>query len=317
MNIDYAVNKPLAISELARAELTISCRDADAIPKHPAAGTVQTDGDGTKWQVMHNGLLVEYGGYHGEWMAGIISALRGHHEPQEELAFWEVLKCLDGAPNMVELGAFWAFYSLWFKHDFPQGHSFMYEPDAAHSALGQRNFARNGFNGTFGIAAAGIDGEAAFFDETLNAFRNVATKSVATICRENHIEFLDVLHMDVQGAELAALMGAEPLVTAGKLRFVFLSTHHHCISGDALTHQRCLQWLLDRQAHILCEHAVNESFSGDGLIVASFDTRDRGRAIPISHCRQSKSLFRELEFDLAGIDEQPDRARNQVRGDGD
>lgn len=299
MRADYPISKPLAIDEWARAALTKSCTDCDLIPKHPFAGIVDVDADGKKWQRMHNGLLVEYGGYHGEWMASIIAALRGHHEPQEELAFWEVLKCLEGAPRMLELGAFWAYYSLWFKHVFPQGDCALYEPDAAHLAVGQRNFAKNGFSGHFEVAAAGLDGNIKFFDETRGQSTDVIAKSVTSICREREIDFLDLLHMDVQGAELGALIGAKPIIAEGKLRFVFVSTHHHLISGDPLTHQKCLLWLKDHGAHILCEHSVNESYSGDGLIVASFMAQDRGRTIPLSHCRQSEGLFRELEFDLS------------------
>ena len=169
------------------------------IPKHPLAGTVEVDADGKQWQIMHNGLRVEYGQYHGEYMAGIIAALRDHHEPQEEFAFWEILKCLNGAPTMVELGAFWAYYSLWFRTIFPSGRSLMYEPDAEHLAAGQRNFARNGFSGYVEISAAGLDGNATFMDETLNQTRAVATKGVATICREQHIDRIDLLHMGCSG----------------------------------------------------------------------------------------------------------------------
>lgn len=200
---------------------------------------------------------------------------------------------------MVELGAFWAYYSLWFRSAFPQGHCFMYEPDAEHLATGQRNFARNGFTGHFEIAAAGLDGNATFFDETLNRTCAIATKSVSTICREREIDFLDLLHMDVQGVELSALKGTERLISEGKLRFVFVSTHHHLISGDPLTHQKCLHWLRDHGAHVLCEHSVNESYSGDGLIVASFMAQYRDREMCISYCRQSKSTLRELKLDLA------------------
>ncbi len=296
---DYPIIKPQAVGESARAALTISCRDSDVIPKHPQAGQIEKDADGKQWQIMHNGLRVEYGCYHGQYMADIITALRGHHEPQEEFAFWEVLKCLGGMPTMVELGSFWAYYSLWFRHTFPHGHNFMYEPDANHLAAGQRHFVKNGVAGYFEQVAAGLDGSASFMDETLGALRVVPTKSVATICRERDIQFLDLLHMDVQGAELTALIGAEPVIAANKVRFVFVSTHHHLISGDPLTHQKCLYWLKDHGAHILCEHAVNESFSGDGLIVASFMPQDRDKTISVSYCRQSKSLFRELEFDLA------------------
>lgn len=54
-------------------------------------------------------------------------------------------------------------------------------------------------------------------------------------------------------------------------RFLFLSTHHHSMSGDPLTHQRCLEFLRGRHAHIIAAHNVTESYSGYGLIVASFD----------------------------------------------
>jgi FkbM family methyltransferase len=299
MSGDYALTKLPVLDDWARAQLTISCRDSEDIPKHPLAGKVEQDTDGRAWQIMHNGLRVEHGGYHGAWMAEIISALRGHHEPQEERAFWEILKRLDGAPTMVEFGAFWAYYSLWFKHDFPNGRCFMYEPDASHSQLGQRNFARNGYSGFFEVAAAGPDGSVDFFNETLGCHQPVKSKSVETVCREQNIDYLDLLHMDIQGFELQALMGAERLIAEGRLRFMVISTHHHLISGDPLTHQKCLQWLIDHDAHVLCEHSVNESYSGDGLIVASFLAKDGDLEIAISHCRQSKSLFRELEFDLA------------------
>jgi FkbM family methyltransferase len=299
MSNKYPVSKAVILDNVGRTRLTVGCRDSDVIPKVAHAGGVQIDASGKAWQRMHNGLLVEHHGYYGDWMAEIIATLRGHHEPQEERAFWEILKRLDGAPTMVELGAFWAYYSLWFKHDFPNGRCHMYEPNPAHSALGQRNFARNGQLGYFEVAAAGQDGIIKFYDESLGQWREVVAKSAATICAEQNIGFLDILHMDVQGAELAALFGAEPLVVEKRLRFVVISTHHHSISGDPLTHQRCLQWLLDHGAHILCEHGVNESFSGDGLIVASFSPEDANAEISISHCRVSQSLFRELEFDLA------------------
>ena len=62
--------------------------------------------DGVRLQVMHNGLVIEAGCYHGEWMTEVIRRLRGHHEPQEELAFYtlvEQLRADTPAPVMVEL----------------------------------------------------------------------------------------------------------------------------------------------------------------------------------------------------------------------
>jgi hypothetical protein len=44
--------------------------------------------------------------------------------------------------------------------------------------------------------------------------------------------------------------------------------------------------------HVFCEHSVSESFSGDGLIVASFFSCDRGLEFPdISRNQPETSLF--------------------------
>jgi hypothetical protein len=96
MNIDATE------TSLRRASLTISCRDAELIPKVANAGAVEMMG-GKPVQIMHNGLKVMYGGYHGDWMATVIHGLRGHHEPKEERAFHEILRYWRPKTSIVEL----------------------------------------------------------------------------------------------------------------------------------------------------------------------------------------------------------------------
>jgi hypothetical protein len=69
-----------------RMAMTLRCRDSDPIPKVPRAGEV-IEHNSRRVQVMHEGTLVETGGYHGDWMEQTIRGLKGHHEPQEELLF--------------------------------------------------------------------------------------------------------------------------------------------------------------------------------------------------------------------------------------
>ncbi len=293
--------KPVLLDTAARARLTLTCRDTDAIPKHEAAGQIVHSKAGPAAQVMHNGLLVEYGGYYGDWMAEIISGLRGHHEPQEEWVFWHIVQRLPEQPTTIELGAFWAYYSLWVKRERPEARCHLFEPDTGHLELARRNFALNGYDAYFERAAAGLDGATSFYSETEADNVVMRSKSVDTICAEQGINSLDLLHLDVQGSELAALHGATETVRAGKLRFLFVSTHHHLISGDPLTHQRCLHWVRQSGAHIICEHSIYESFSGDGLIAASYDPQDRDLVVDVSIARASQNLFRELEYDLAEL----------------
>ena len=51
----------------SRVLLTTSCHDCDEIPKVENAGQVITRDDGQQVRVMHNGVLVEAGGYFGDW----------------------------------------------------------------------------------------------------------------------------------------------------------------------------------------------------------------------------------------------------------
>jgi hypothetical protein len=96
------------------------------------------------------------------------------------------------------------------------------------------------------------------------------------------------------------LEGAVQAIASGRLRFLVVSTHHHLISGDPLTHQRCRERIRDLGGHLLCEHSVTESFSGDGVIVASFDSRDVDLPpIDMSRNHASNSLFLEPEHYIA------------------
>src|SRR5688500_11027135 len=105
---------PFNKNEEERADMTISCKDAEDIPNVKRAGAFDTV-DGTEVQIMHNGLKVKRGGYYGDWMARIIRELKGHHEPQEEKIFYELLRHVKSGGTMIELGAFWSYYSLWFN----------------------------------------------------------------------------------------------------------------------------------------------------------------------------------------------------------
>jgi hypothetical protein len=70
------------------------------------------------------------------------------------------------------------------------------------------------------------------------------------------------------------------------------STYQKSISGSATTHEDCVRALQALGATVLMEHDVFESYSGDGLIVASFAAEDRSIALPaISRNARARSLF--------------------------
>jgi hypothetical protein len=71
-----------------------------------------------------------------------------------------------------------------------------------------------------------------------------------------------------------------------------VSTHHAAISGSPSTHADCLAALRELGAVVLTEFDVSQSFSGDGLIAASFHGDDRSLPMPaITRNRKERSLF--------------------------
>ena len=282
--------------------MTISCKDADRLPKVQGAGEV-FDLDGTSVQRMHNGVLIEEGCYYGPWMTEIIRELRGHHEPQEEVVFHEVLERLvatEPSAGMIELGSFWADYSMWFHQRTHGNRTVALEPDPSYLEVGRRNFALNDMNATFLHGAVG-DRPAqpsAFTTESTGESIEVRQYDLASPMNETNVDRVGLLMVDIQGFETLLIDRAADLFSTGAIRFVIVSTHHHQISGNALTHQQALERLVGCGAHVIAEHTVGESFSGDGLIAVSFDERDRDLSVAISQARAKESLFGELEVDL-------------------
>ena len=128
--------------------------------------------------------------------------------------------------------------------------------------------------------------------------RDVSIEGLRSLLDRFQLPHLDLLFADVQGAEWPLLEGGRDLLAEGRVRFVMASTHHHVISGDPLTHYRCLELLRELGAHIIVEHTVAESYSGDGLIVASFDPRDHDLQVCVSRCRAGDSWFGDPLVDL-------------------
>ncbi|MBJ7518234.1 MAG: FkbM family methyltransferase [Solirubrobacteraceae bacterium] len=299
-----ALAQTMNADEARRVALTVAARDTDRIPKVPGAGRVIEQG-GVATQIMHNGVRVEEGCYYGAWMTEIIHRLRGHHEPQEEWAFHCVVERLrrdTESPVMVEFGSFWAYYSLWVAHELPGSRCVLVEPDEAHLQVGIRNFELNGLrpDATRHAAVGAHHGETiALRYESDGETRTVPVVSLDGLREELQLARVDLVLCDTQGAELDAIAGCAGAIRDRALRFMVVSTHHHTITGDPLTHQRCVERLTSLGAHILVEHTVHESASGDGLIVASFDERDAGVTIDVSRTRASDTLFGPLEPELA------------------
>lgn len=290
------------MSEEERMAMTVSCRDTDYIEKVKDAGSLKKI-KGQEVQVMHTGLVVKNGGYHGEWMGEIIKSLKGHHEPQEEKVFHEVLKRIKPGATMIELGSFWSYYSVWFNTAIKDAQNICCEPDPVNLELGKTNAGLNKTSNMHFIRSAAGSDDGTMVDIVMESnmpnTESVPIRTVDSLLEEYAWSTLDLLHMDVQGFEMPALKGALKSLGAKKIRFLFVSTHHYLFSDNPNTHGECMALIKEYGGTIISSHTVQESFSGDGLIVASFSEEDKDFKVDTSINHTDQSIFRPYEEDLA------------------
>jgi hypothetical protein len=238
------------ISELWRAR-------TDTVKLCPENGKIETIADAGKvfkdYQLMHNGLKIRLGSYYDYGNTILLEENKGIHEPQEEYAFQEVLKLIRPKSTMIELGSFWAFYSMWFASRIANSRCFMVEPDPHKMNFGKLNFKLNNLRGCF---------ELGFISDKTDLSTSIPNLSVDFLLQKHNIDFLDMLHSDIQGYEAKMLLGAEQALSKKKIGFVFISTHSNEL------HSECEGMLRSYGYDILCSANLDESYAWDGLIVA-------------------------------------------------
>ncbi len=247
-----------------KIDTVLSSPDNARISRTAEAGTVENG-----LVTMHNGIKVSALGYYGGGILNMLAENQGVHEPQEERAFAEILKRLQPESTMVELGAYWGFYSLWFSREVVGARCHLVEPSFACLTSGRENFARNELPATFTQAYVG--GE-----------EGVARDGTAVICVDDYallhaLERIHVLHSDIQGAEAAMLRGASHMLRSHRVDYIFISTHSNPL------HAECIVLLEEYGYHLLASANLDDSYSGDGLIVARGPHITKPDALEISH----------------------------------
>jgi hypothetical protein len=201
---------------------------------------------------MHNGIKVYAGSYYGRPLSKMLHRTKGVHEPQEEYAFQEVLKQIAPKGIMLEMGAYWSFYSMWFNKMISDAYNIMIEPDKFNLEQGKRNFKLNKMKGVF---VQGFIGNK-YSNDSVEIF------SVDYLFSKFKIESLQILHSDIQGYELEMIDGASESLKKDLIDFIFISTHSNEL------HRLCLEKLISFGQKILCEANLDESYGHDGLIVS-------------------------------------------------
>jgi hypothetical protein len=186
------------------------------------------------------------GAYYGAF-SQLLILNRGVHEPLEEFVFQELLKHLPPAPQMIELGAYWAHYSMWLKKVRPQAKNIMVEPNPTCLAAGRNNFARNGFVGEF-IQAAVSRG----------------AWQVDQFLQSRTLDQVDILHVDIQGLEVEMMEGARDALRNARINYLFISTHSQQIHQEIIGQLKNFGYRVEVSSDF-----DYETTSYDGLIFSS------------------------------------------------
>lgn len=234
---------------LARIEDAKSSKDNQFIIKIPDAGKIYCSSADIAYdyQLMHNGIKVIKDGYCGEAMTELIRQNHGIHEPQEERIFQQVLPLIKTNAVMVELGAYWAFYSLWFKSAIEGSKCYMVDECQEYLDVGIKNFELNRQEGTFLLGCVNRD------------------FSLKSIMEKYSLYHIDVLHTDIQHAEVEMLENGIDLLD--NVDYLFVSTH------SDIGHSRCSD-LIGSRMRIIADIPLSKSHSVDGLIVAQCKSLD-------------------------------------------
>ncbi len=214
----------------------------------PDAGKIFPD-----HQLVHNGMKITLGSYYDYGNTHLLIENKGVHEPQEEFAFAEILPSIRAGGRMMELGSYWAFYSMWFAKVVPDAKCLMIEPDPHKMNFGKLNFKLNHLSGIF---------DSGFITDQIDLKPSIPFYSVDFLMLKHNIDHLSILHSDIQGYELQMLEGCNVALTENKIDYFFISTHSNEL------HQSCINKLKSHHYVIVCDANLDESYSVDGLIVA-------------------------------------------------
>ena len=247
---DFTFMKDNTDEEIAewkeRIRLVKECPDTAKI--NVQDGCAKLEGD---YFIMHNGIKIQPLSYYGYPMLQLLHENKGIHEPQEEYVFQEVLKGMKDNAVMIELGAYWSFYSMWFNKVVKNATNYMLEP--WNLEFGKKNFRINNLTGSF--YQYYISKEPGFHHDGNEII------SIDKFVKDNKIEFIDILHSDIQGSEFDMLQGAISTLKNNKVGYIFVSTHSNEI------HDNCSKFLDDLGFIKLCSANMDETFSTDGLLV--------------------------------------------------
>ncbi len=241
--IDKNINNKKGLTFKERFIDIISDPNNIFIKRCPDSGKVENN-----IVTLHNNIKVYKNCYYGNF-SDILILNKGCHEPAEERMFQLILEDISENGIMIELGSYWAFYSIWFNKVIKNAKNYCIEPEIKNLDIGKKNCLLNNVEADFTLGFIGKN-----------------KINIPDFMKSKNIEKIDILHSDIQGYEfemLTDIVNKSNLLKENKIKYIFISTHSDKIHYD------CIDLLKKNDYRIIASSDFEtETFCFDGIIVA-------------------------------------------------
>ena len=206
----------------------------------------------------------------------------------------EILLDIDNRKNpvMMEVGCYWALWSLLFRKKFTNGKNILVELGKRQLSVGKYNFYLNDYDCSAYHGGFCIDKSSTLHNkesdieypveenEDLKKFIPEAGETnglvgpnleFLDIWNKEGIDAIDLLHMDVQGSELAIIASITGLLQQKKIKNIIVATHSLAIHAAILEMLSLTHEVKSNMPNNLGDDVNNDEL-GDGYIYAKAKT---------------------------------------------
>ena len=185
------------------------------------------------------------------------------HYDDEKSRLDDVLDNIEGpAPVMVEIGSYWALWSLLFRNKFPDGINILVEMFAEKLQVGIDNFCLNGFTDNVYAYHGGVSlSESGSIHDAGTMGPEV---TLGQLMEAANVSKLDFVHCDIQGSELEFLKAHTDIFEQKRILHIVVGTHPH-ISENKQIHEDVIEFLESNGYEIVCEYPRT---TDDGYVYA-------------------------------------------------
>jgi len=218
-----------------------------------------------------------------------IERTRDPHEDQRALLGGQATTIFDCGGNEGQTVA--RYRSL-----FPTAHIHSFEPVPEMFGRISNRFAQDDRIHPAMIAVSEEPGELPFYEYNLTGFNSfelctqphvhvvketrVPVTTLDLYCEQNQVAHVDILKLDIQGAELRALKGASKLLSSGRISIVYSEVMFGKIYKEQSVYHEIASFLADHGYHMFrfydLRYAPNRSFDYCDAIFAREDIYKRG-----------------------------------------